>query len=84
MLQTRKENDGTRKNIPYYFDRFGRFGRSHVSDASGISEDQYRAYFRGRARAYAIEIGDRLLYPAPKNLEEEYGVRPPQSFMYMR
>lgn len=55
-----------------------------TSDASGISEDQYRAYFKGRARAYAIEIGDRLLYPTPKSIEEEYGVRPPQSFMYVQ
>lgn len=55
-----------------------------TSEASGISEDQYRAYFRGRARAYAIEIGDRLLYPKPKNIEDEYGVRPPQSFMYVQ
>lgn len=55
-----------------------------TSDASGISEDQYRAYFRGRARAYAIEIGERLLYSIPRAIEEEYGVRPPQSFMYLQ
>lgn len=55
-----------------------------TSDASGISEDQYREYFRGRVRAYAIEIGERLLYKVPRSLEEEYGVRPPQSFMYIQ
>ena len=55
-----------------------------TSGASGISEDQYRAYFRGRTRAYAIEIGERLLYQTPKTIEEEYGVRPPQSFMYVQ
>jgi predicted transcriptional regulator len=54
-----------------------------TSDASGISEEEYRAYFRGRDRAYAIEIGERLLYPIPKDIEKEYGVRPPQSFMYV-
>lgn len=55
-----------------------------TSDASGISEDQYRAYFRGRSLAYAIEIGERLLYPSPRTIEDEYGVRPPQSFMYVQ
>jgi len=51
---------------------------------SGISEDQYWKYFRGRTRAYAIEIGERLLYPSPRRIEEEFGVRPPQSFIYVQ
>lgn len=55
-----------------------------TSDFSGISEDQYWKYFRGRTRAYAIEIGERLLYPSPRSIEEEYGVRPPQSFLYVQ
>lgn len=55
-----------------------------TADSSGISEDQYWKYFRGRTRAYAIEIGERFLYPSPRNIEEEYGVRPPQSFVYVQ
>ena len=55
-----------------------------TSDFSGISEDQYWKYFRGRTRAYAIEIGERLLYPSPRSIEDEYGVRPPQSFLYVQ
>jgi|WetSurMetagenome_2_1015567.scaffolds.fasta_scaffold809103_2 predicted transcriptional regulator len=55
-----------------------------TSDASGISEDKYRAYFKGRVRAYAIEIGERLLYQAPRRLEEVYGANPPQSFVYLQ
>lgn len=50
---------------------------------AGIDRDKFMHYFAGRAMGYAIEIGKVRRYAKPRNLEETYGVRPPQSFLYL-
>ena len=50
---------------------------------AGIGRDKFMSYFAGRDKGYAIEIGKVKRYGRPRNLEESYGVRPPQSFLYL-
>ena len=40
-------------------------------------------YFAGRDVGHAIKIGNVKRYDQPRNLQETYGVRPPQSFLYL-
>lgn len=51
---------------------------------AGIDEEGFFAYFDGKDRAYAIEIGDTTLFPTPinpKDVMEKFV--PPQSFCYL-
>jgi predicted transcriptional regulator len=50
---------------------------------AGIGREKFMNYFAGRDKGYAIEIGKVKRYGRPRNLEESYGVRPPQSFLYL-
>lgn len=52
-------------------------------DHSGISEKYFRTYFVGKEKGYAIAIRDYQRFESPLNLQEKYGVTPPQSFMYI-
>ena len=51
--------------------------------ASGIEKLRFFEYFSGCNHGYAIEIGDVRLYEEPLSLEHHFGIRPPQSFMYL-
>ena len=51
--------------------------------SSGISEDGFFRYFDGLPRGYAIEIGEVRLYEEPLRLDDHFGIRAPQSFMYL-
>lgn len=56
----------------------------HCKEAAGIGEEDFFAYFEGRKRGYAIEIGmtDPLERPVdPKVCDPEF--IPPQSFQYV-
>ena len=57
------------------------WGRTHT--AAGIERDLFFAYFAGRTRGYAIEIGQTRRYSRPLNLGAHFGVRAPQSFLYL-
>lgn len=55
-----------------------------TSHAAGISREYFTNYFRGRSRAYAIEISTYHRYARPKPLERVIpGATPPQSFCYV-
>jgi predicted transcriptional regulator len=56
---------------------------SITSTYSGISKQFFYSYFVGKERGYAIKIGKTHLYKVPKNLWREFGVQPPQSFLYL-
>ena len=50
---------------------------------AGIQRDAFMDYFAGRDLGHAIRIGKVKRYDKPRNLKETYGVRPPQSFLYL-
>ncbi|MGA8029715.1 MAG: ASCH domain-containing protein [Bryobacteraceae bacterium] len=50
---------------------------------AGIGRDVFFAYFAGRNVGHAIAIGSVRLYAEPLDLGKTYGVRPPQSFLYL-
>lgn len=51
--------------------------------SAGIEEDFFFRYFEGRERGYAIEVGEVRAYQHPFCPVERFGVRPPQSFVYL-
>jgi predicted transcriptional regulator len=50
---------------------------------AGIDRTVFFDYFAGRAIGHAIVIGKVQRYKQPLDLEGAYGVRPPQSFLYL-
>lgn len=54
-----------------------------TKDSSGITEDFYLSYFKGKQIAYAYKLGKVIKYPEPKPLIE-FGIKSaPQSFVYI-
>lgn len=51
--------------------------------AAGIERKHFSRYFDGKAMGYAIEIGKVRRYRNPRCPFEQFGVRPPQSFLYL-
>ena len=51
--------------------------------SAGIDKHRFLKYFKGLDRGYAIEIGEVRLYEYPLTLADHFGIRPPQSFMYL-
>lgn len=51
--------------------------------AAGIERKHFFRYFDGKAVGYAIEIGKVRRYRNPRCPFEQFGVRPPQSFLYL-
>lgn len=51
---------------------------------SGISEDYYHQYFAGKEKGFAIQVKKVTKYKTPLSIEENFGVKPPQSFAYVR
>lgn len=56
---------------------------NHTREFAGIDEAYFREYFHGRKYGYAIEVGELRVYDDPLCPIEQYGVRPPQSFVYL-
>lgn len=54
-----------------------------ASSAAGIDEKSFFDYFKGKNVGYAIEIGKVRRYRRPFCPVEHFGVRPPQSFVYV-
>jgi predicted transcriptional regulator len=50
---------------------------------SGVKEQFFYHYFNEKDKGYAIKIKNFLQYSTPQNLNETYGVMPPQSFLYI-
>lgn len=50
---------------------------------SGISEDYFYKYFADREIAHAIRIKNTKKYKQPLNLQDNFNVVPPQSYMYL-
>lgn len=51
---------------------------------AGIDKNFFLQYFNGREYGYAIEIGEVRSYQCPFCPIEHFGVRPPQSFIYLK
>jgi predicted transcriptional regulator len=55
-----------------------------TASGSGISKDFFDAYFEGRSRAFALQIGSLRLYNEPICPREWFdNFTPPQSYMYV-
>lgn len=55
--------------------------RTHKS--AGIGREFFLKYFEGKDYGHAIEIGKVRLYKMPFCPIEKFGIRPPQSFVYL-
>ena len=56
---------------------------NETKKSSGITKDFYDLYFTGKEEGFAIQVKNPRLYNKAKNLKEEYGMVPPQSFAYL-
>ena len=50
---------------------------------AGINRQAFMDYFNGKDKGHAIKIGKVRRYEEPRDLHATYGVRPPQSFLYL-
>ena len=50
---------------------------------AGIDRRRFFSYFHGREVGYAIAIGSVRRYATSLDLRREFGIRPPQSFVYL-
>jgi predicted transcriptional regulator len=50
---------------------------------AGIDREAFMDYFSGKDKGHAIKIGNVRRYDEPRDLQETYGVKPPQSFLYL-
>ncbi len=51
---------------------------------AGISENYFYSYFSEKEKGYAIKIGRTIKYKTPCSIEDLYGIKPPQSFAYVK
>jgi len=54
-----------------------------TKSAAGIDKAGFFDYFAGKDRGYAISIGQVRSYEEPLDLGKHFGIRPPQSFVYL-
>jgi predicted transcriptional regulator len=50
---------------------------------AGITKEYFLEYFRGLDNGYAIKIKNFIRYSEAFDLESNFGVKPPQSFVYL-
>lgn len=50
---------------------------------AGIDQEVFFKYFKGRGVGHAIEIGNVRKYKKPLELGNTFGIRAPQSFVYI-
>lgn len=55
-----------------------------TKEHSGITKDYYESYFVGKEKGYAIKVKNSKRYEKDYCLMSKYGVKPPQSFLYLR
>ena len=51
---------------------------------AGISKKYFMAYFQHKEIGYAIKVGKVKRYKQPKCLQKDFGIKPPQSFAYIK
>jgi predicted transcriptional regulator len=56
---------------------------SKTKQHSGISRNYFYSYFSDKDKGYAIKVGRTFKYKTPYLLDDLYGIRPPQSFVYV-
>ena len=56
---------------------------SSTSEFSGVDEGFFFDYFSGREIGYALKIGTIRKYDSPFSPVDHYGVKPPQSYVYL-
>jgi predicted transcriptional regulator len=56
---------------------------NQTSRYAGIDQDLFFNYFKGRDVGHAIAIGNIRKYKKPLKLAEAFGIRAPQSFVYI-
>lgn len=54
-----------------------------TKEYSGISKEFYDSYFIGKQEGFAIKVKNTVLYKKARNLKDDYGMVPPQSFAYI-
>lgn len=55
-----------------------------TNEYSGISEEYYLEYFKGKENGYAIAVKKAEKYDKPICIRETFGLTPPQSFAYVQ
>lgn len=50
---------------------------------SGIEKEYFLEYFKGKEKGYAIKIKSTIKYKTYLDINLDFGVRPPQSFLYI-
>jgi predicted transcriptional regulator len=55
-----------------------------TKEYGGVDKEFFYKYFEQRKEGYAIQIKETLLYDTEFDIYEEYGVKPPQSFLYLK
>jgi len=55
-----------------------------TKDSSGIDKGFFYKYFINRDKGYAIKIKNANLFDKEYDILERYGVKPPQSFLYLK
>jgi len=56
---------------------------NRTESQAGIDREGFFSYFSGRDVGHAIAIGKVKRYREPLDINAAYGVRPPQSFLYL-
>lgn len=54
-----------------------------TKEHAGITREYFFDYFEGRESGYAIEVKKINRYSTPRCVESRFGVKPPQSFIYI-
>jgi len=57
---------------------------TNTKEYSGISKEYYKNYFEGKKNGYAIKIQKPKKYKNEVCIKEKFGIRPPQSFAYVK
>lgn len=55
-----------------------------TNEFSGITEEYYIDYFKGKESGYAIAVKNAEKYDQPICIRESFGLTPPQSFAYVQ
>lgn len=55
-----------------------------TNEYSGITEEYYFDYFKGKENGYAIAVKKAEKYDRPICIRESFGLAPPQSFAYVQ
>ncbi len=54
-----------------------------TEEFSGITKEFYLSYFEGKEEGFAIKVKEARKYDENFSIEERYGKKPPQSFLYV-